>query len=225
MFSPGIVIVDKIKAANTINEKTSGYFNGDPVIVPATEDVPPEMPRILLSTKEKNTLLNIAGNRVDYVFKYKKEEKELPFPVPGLYQRFLSILEFFFDDIHAPFTRLALVTEWIIESEEVAAAETILSRYIQKDSPIKTPFELELHYLTKDSIANLDVNKWVRIKSAHRKIGSPNQTAIIFHTDINTLAEKTYNFNRDTVREFLDQCSNIVKATLEEHLLAIGGGK
>lgn len=225
MFSPGIVIVDKIKAANTINEKVTGYFNGDPVIIPATDDVPPEMPRILLSTKEKNSLLNIAGNRVDYVFKYKKEEKEYPFPVPGFYQRFLAISEFFFEDIHAPITRLAMVTNWILECEGEAAAETILSRYIKQGTPIKKPFELELHFLTKGSIADLDVNKWVRIKSVHKKSGSPNQTAIILETDINTVAEKTYNFNKDSVRKFLDQCSSIVNTTLEENVLIIEGGK
>jgi hypothetical protein len=52
LFNPGMAISDKIRLANNINNTLGGLFDGDPVVLPLPPDAPPELPRILLSSKD-----------------------------------------------------------------------------------------------------------------------------------------------------------------------------
>lgn len=221
LFSPGIIIIDKLKAASAINDNLSGLFDGDPIILPLPEDAPSEIPGIQMCSKDGRYNLSIARSRLDFAFKYKEEEENL-FPIPGLFERFLSIFQYFRDNTHTQITRCAIVNNWIVELEN-PAADFLLSKYIRSGTPIIRPYELELHYLTKESIAGFESNKWTRIKSA-RKINEPEQNRFIaFHMDINTLVEIPYEFNRESLRLFLDQSSKIMNETIEKHFKNMEG--
>lgn len=218
LFSPVIAIVDKLKTANALNDSLSGILDGDPVILPLPEDVPLEIPRIQLKSKDGHYNLSIAKSRLDFIFRYKEDEEKPPFPVPGLFEKFLVISQYFKENIHTQFTRSAMVTNWIIELEKSPGAEHLLSKYIRKEVPLREPYELELHYLTRESIAGLNVNKWTRIKSA-RKISEPEQNKFIaFHIDINTLAEEVYEFDEELLQRCLNECSKAVHETIDMHL-------
>ncbi|MEW6409668.1 MAG: hypothetical protein AB1488_06090 [Nitrospirota bacterium] len=222
LFSPGIIIVDKLKVANAINNILSGLFDGDPIILPLPEDAPPEIPRIKMGSKDGRYNLSIAKSRLDFIFKYEEDKRENLFPIPGLFEKFLTIFQYLKENIYTQITRTATVTNWIIELEN-PAAEFLLSKYIRSETPIIKPYELELHYLTKESIAGFDVNKWTRIKSA-RKISKPEQNRFIsFLIDINTLAEMTYEFNKESLQRLLDESSKIIKGAVEKHFKNMGG--
>jgi len=218
LFSPGIIIIDKLKAANAINDSLSGLFDGDPVILPLPEDAPPQIPRIQMSSKDGRYNLSIARNKLDFIFRYDKDDEKNLFPVPDLLEKFLVIFQYFRENIHTQITRCAIVTNWIIELEKTSAAEFLLLKYIRSDAPIIKSHELELHYLTKESIGRFEVNKWTRIKSA-RKTSAPEQNRfIVFHIDINTLEEVAYEFDKGSLQRFLDQSSNVMNQTIKKHL-------
>jgi hypothetical protein len=217
IYSPGIVITNKLKVANAINDNLSYLFDSDPIILPLPEDAPPEIPRIQMFSKDKRYSLSIASNRIDFIFQYK-EEDEKSFPIPGFFGKFLTIFQYFSENLHTQFTRSAMVTNWIIELENISASEFLLNKYIQDKTPIVKPCELELHYLTKGLAAEFEINKWVRIKSA-RKMSEPEKNnLVVFLIDINTVAEKTYEFDKDSLQRFLEQSSRITEETIKEHL-------
>jgi len=220
IFSPGIVIANKLKVANAINDNLSSLFDSDPVMLPLPEDAPAELPRIRMSSKDKRYSLSIALNRIDFVFQYKEEDKS--FPNPDLFEKFLTIFQYFSENVHTQFTRSAIVTNWIKELEKKSAAEFLLDKYIQHKTPIVKPYELELHSLTKETVAEFEVNKWVRIKSARKKTEPEKGNLILFIIDINTLAEKSYEFDKDSLKRFLEQSSRITKETVEEHMKTMG---
>ena len=202
LFSPGISILDKLKVANTINDKLSGFFDGDPIILPIPEDAPPEFPRIQMNSKDGRYSLVVAKGRLDFIFRKKEDESEVLFPVPGVFEKFLTIFQYFKEDIHAQITRYAMVTNWIIELEKIPTAEFLLSKYVRSETPITKPYELELHYLNKESIAELKVNNWTRIKST-RKISEQEQNWFInLNMDINTLSETAYELNKESLLRF-----------------------
>jgi hypothetical protein len=220
IYSTGIVITNKLKVANAINDNLSCLFNSDPIILPLPEDAPPEFPRIQMFSKDKRYSLSITSNRIDFIFQYKEEDEKL-FPIPGFLEKFLTIFQYFSENLHTQFTRSAIVTNWIIELENISAAEVLLDKYIQDKTPIVKPYELELHYLTKGFAAEFEINKWVRIKSA-RKMGEPEKNnLIVFLIDINTIAEKTYEFDKDSLQRFLEQSNRITEETIEGHLKKI----
>jgi hypothetical protein len=217
IYSPGIVITNKLKVANAINDNLSYLFDSDPIILPLPEDAPPEIPRIQMFSKDKRYSLSIASNRIDFIFQYK-EEDEKSFSISGFFEKFLTIFQYFSENLHTQFTRSAMVTNWIIELENISAAEFLLDKYIQDKTPIVKPCELELHYLTKGFAAEFEINKWVRIRSA-RKMGEPEKNnLIVFLVDINTIAEKIYEFDKDSLKRFLEQSNRIMEETIEEHL-------
>jgi hypothetical protein len=220
IYSTGIVITNKLKVANAINDNLSCLFDSDPIILPLPEDAPPEFPRIQMFSKDKRYSLSITSNRIDFIFQYKEEDEKL-FPIPGFFEKFLTIFQYFSENLHTQFTRSAIVTNWIIELENISAAEVLLDKYIQDKTPIVKPYELELHYLTKGFAAEFEINKWVRIKSA-RKMGEPEKNnLIVFLIDINTIAEKTYEFDKDSLQRFLEKSNRITEETIEGHLKKI----
>ena len=217
LFSPGVTLVDKLKMANAINDSLSGLFDGDPVILPLPEDAPSEFPRIQLRSKDERYSLSIAKGRLDFIFRYLKDEEKTLFPVPDLFEKFLVIFRYFKENIHTQFTRCAIVTNWLIELRESPGAEYLLLKYIRSEVPISKPYELELHYLIKDLIAGFEVNRWTRIKSA-RKISEPKLNKfVVFHIDINTLAEKMYEFDKDSLQRFLKASSKAINETIQLH--------
>lgn len=216
LYSPGIIIIDKLKAANAINDNLSGLFDGDPVIVPLPEDAPSEIPRITLSSKDERYKLSIARSRLDFVFKYKEYEEKNPLFI-DLFDKFLIIFQYFKENFYTQVTRCAIVTDWIIELQKSTAAEYLLSRYMRSGTPITKPHELQLHYLTKESIAGFNANKWTRIKSARKTSDPEKNMFIIFHMDINTPTEVAYEFEKETVQKFLKQSIKIINETVEKH--------
>jgi len=218
LFSPGIVVVDKLKTANAVNDALSGILDGDPAIIPLGDDAPPDVPRILMKSKDESYKLQIASTRIDFIFHYRKDEEETSFPVPDLFEKFLKIFQYFRENIHTHFPRSAMVTNWIIELEKYSGAEHLLWKYVSKETPIKKPHELELHYLVRDSIAGIKINKWTRIKSARKKADPEQDRFVTIYIDINTLAEEAYEFNQELLQEFLKESSNVVNDTINEHL-------
>jgi hypothetical protein len=216
IFSPGIVIPNKLKVANAINEKLSNLLDSDPLMIPLPEDAPPELPRIRMSSKDGRYSLSIAGNRIDFIFQYREEDERF-FPIVGFYDKFLTIFEYFSENIHTQFTRSAIVTQWVIELEKTSAVDFLLDKYIESKTPIINPHALELHYLLKSNVAKFDVNQWVRIKTS-RDINQPQSSNQIFVlVDINTLAEIAYEIDKDSLQKFLEEGSRLTKETIEEH--------
>ena len=221
LFSPGIVVADKLRTANALNEILGGLFDSDPVLLPLPDTAPPEFPHTLLKSKDDRHTLKIAKNRLDFFYQNKEEEESL-FPVPSVFDNFLKIFGYFKENAHTHFTRSAIVTDWSVELEKSTGAEYLLRKYIREKTPIHNPLDAELHYLNKISIAEFKANQWIRLKSA-RKISGPEQNKfIIFHVDINTLGEETYEFDKDSLQKFLSESSEVVKNAVDTHLKQLG---
>lgn len=214
-----MVISDKLKITNSLNDSLSGLFDGDPVILPFPNDAPPEIPRILLKSKDEQYNLQITMNRIDFIHRYPKDVKIERYPVPDLYEKFVSIHKNL-ADINVEFNRAAVVTNWIIESDSPGAL-LLQAKYIQERVPFEDPSKIEVHCLTKETVAGCESNKWVRIKSAH-KISAPEQNQfLLLVIDINTMAEKPRQFDKALLNKFLSDCTEITNQTKEVHLKEI----
>jgi hypothetical protein len=105
-----------------------------------------------------------------------------------------------------------------LQLEKTAAAEFLLRKYIRNEAPIVRPYELELHYLNKESVAEFKVNNWTRIKSTRKTSELEQNWFINFSMDINTVSDITYEWDKESLQRFLEQSSDIMKGTLEKHL-------
>ena len=109
LFSPGVVVVNKLKTASALNDVLSGVLDGDPAIIPLPDDAPPEIPRIILKSKDEQYNLKTANSRIDFFFRYKKEQEKTPFPVPNLFGKLIEVFKYSKETMLTQFTRIAIV--------------------------------------------------------------------------------------------------------------------
>lgn len=217
LFSPGIVISNKLRLANMINEAMDDLFDGDPIILPMPEDLPPEVPRIILKSKDEKYLLQIAINCVNFFYRSQEDTVEEEFLIDELYDKWIKLQNQLFTYSKTQFHRAALVTQWIVDLS-TSAAPFLSAKYLREGLPFESPYEMEIHCLTKEKVAECEVNMWVRIKSI-RKLSKPEQDQFLLITiDINSLAEKTYEFDEPLLKRFLDKCTLFNNATIKAHL-------
>ncbi|MEA1965506.1 MAG: hypothetical protein U9O41_10365 [Candidatus Aerophobetes bacterium] len=216
LFSPGIVISDKAKLAVKINKELQTLFNGDPVMPPIPGDAPLEIPRIVLKSKNERYILQISVKRVNFFYNSPPENSAVKFPVNGLYEKFIAISKCLGGETYCQFLRSAIVTQWIVELGK-SGTQYIASNYLRKDVPFKNPYNLELHYLTKENIAGCRVNKWVRIKTT-RRISDPTQNNFLtVLIDINTVADEKYKVDTKLLMQFLNESSKFIEETMDRH--------
>ena len=223
LFSPGIVLVDKAKAASEINSVVSGIFDADPVIIPLPEDVPPTFPSIQLKSKDERHKLSIARSRLDFSFEYKESDESIAFPVPNFSERSLSLFRYLVQNLHAKVTRVGFVSNWMIDLERDGAAEFLKSKYKVGEAFSESASAMEFHILTRSKIEAFDTNKWLRIKSARKKSAPEEDRYVTLLVDINTSQEQSYDFVADTLPRFLEESANITNQTVRSQLAVLGG--
>jgi len=67
------------------------------------------------------------------------------------------------------------------------------------------------------TVAGLESNKWVRIKSARKATDPDDRRIITVQMDINSLSEKEYNFSVDSLKTFIAQSANLMNVELHQH--------
>ncbi len=215
-FCPGIQIADKLKAASEINNAARGLFDGDPTIFPIPGEAPPEVPRIILKSKDNLRLFQVAGNRIDFIYKLSDAERESEVLKVGkeLFQIFSSICAAILEQNGTKFTRTALVTNWAIFLEE-ESPNYLVKTYTKEPAIFNSPAAFELHNLNKSAFSKCKVNQWLRIKSAQTPQGTPNVLNVI--VDINSLAEEAYEVNTDFLSSFLSEAINETSKIIKSH--------
>ena len=213
IFSPGFIITEKLKIANAINSILKDLFNADPVIMPVPADAISEIPRMTLSSKDGKYILNIAKNRVDFVFANVENSGEYELPVLGFFENFLTISKFFKEELHSQIIRCSIVSGWVIKLEKQVPTDVLLTKYIRSGTPIMDPIELELRYLIRESINEFEVNKWTVLRSSREKNGP-----VSLLIDMNTLSERQYDFNNDSLQKFYNSSSVEINKTVNDHL-------
>lgn len=217
LFSPSLNLRDKIKLVAELNQKTSGLFDADPLILPLADDVPAEFPRIQLKSKEDSYRLSVAKSRLDFAVIHRDGDEGVEFPDLKSIDYLSRIFEVLAETIKARIVRGALVNNWAVHLDQVSAAEYLRKKYIIDSAPISQPDELEVHYLRKATVSGFESNNWVRIRSARKASDPEDNRLVAVQMDINTLAEKEYDFTPDSLKSFLTHAANIMTEELHHH--------
>jgi len=69
----------------------------------------------------------------------------------------------------------------------------------------------------QNKILDFDTNKWVEIRSVPEEGVLGHKGLLVFKIDINTLAERTYKFDEEAVRNFLKGSVEIMRMEIEKH--------
>jgi len=185
--------------------KWTGRFNADPSVLPLPPDIPPEVPRIILSSSDTTWRCEIAPARINLFC--RKTSEEGPYPDIGA----------FFAEVQTLFQQYAEVSQ-----ERIARLASVISRIAQHENPglliarhfckerwdvapFNRPENFELHAHKKYSLGGqFQVNSWVRNKTGMWTGGKEVQPIVVVEQDINTLAESspTQTFGIDEFKKF-----------------------
>ena len=105
----------------------------------------------------------------------------------------------------------------MIKLEKQRCLEFLLEKYIKDKVPVEKTLETILRFRMRDKILEFDTNKWIEIRSVPERSVSEQKELFVFKIDINTLAERVYKFEEETVRSFLKSSVDVMKKELEKH--------
>ena len=218
VFMAGLVVQDKVKLAESLNEAASHIFDGDTAVLPIPEDAAPEIPRIILRSKAGNKLLQLSLKRLDLVFLLTGEGAEpIAFPNPDLSRLLLAVRGVIASAAASSFSRAALISNWVVALDR-PGREFIRSRYLRDGSPAERAIEVEIHALEKSPVAGCDSNQWVRVQTAKKVSAPEDDRYLAVLVDINTSTEKTHDFAGDLLARFLDEGQALIGSLMAKHL-------
>jgi hypothetical protein len=182
----------------------SNRFDGDPVVLPATEIVSREIPRVILRNAAGDWRCHLASARLDLFW-----QRTAPGGTsPGLgefFQEASSLLSEYRRLFEVRAARLAAVVARYVSNE--SPGRFLASHFCQErwlSAPLNRPESFELHARKAYMFADLcRINSWVRNKTGVIPAES-SEPIILVEQDLNTLAEETETraFSDDQIRGF-----------------------
>lgn len=210
-FVTNVNLSDKLDVANKV-KKGLDILDGDPTVLPVPNDALLEIPRIILTSKNKVFSCNISPERIDFIIN-KSKATELNINLEEeILEKSEILSKLILKSLNWSIHRLAFISQFKYKPEVGALSfmKNLLSEQFVADSA-----ELEIHRLKHIKVGNFKSNQWIRFLSQNS--GTPNEFIHIL-SDINTLKTEKYSFAEDTSRVFFNSASTIIKDTLKEIL-------
>jgi len=203
VFTPDIELsVSKILIS--VYPEISELFDGEPITLPHSTEIPNEIPRIILKNKAGNLKLEIAPIRINFL--WKKTDNNEHIQIDKFFELIIEVFNKYLTLTKYKVGRLALVLTRTARHEKPGL---FLATHFCKEELMKAPFDrpenFELHGHKKFKLSKkYDVNSWVRNKTGQLIIENDKSPVVLIEQDINTLSEKMNNsdFNQEDIKSF-----------------------
>lgn len=206
-------LTNKLDVAHSLNKKVKHIFDGEPVLLPIPSDAPPEIPRIILASRNQRYRCNVAVGRLDFLYTQAGEpDKELT----DLRDEFLTVLRQIAEVVKGEWktdvSRLGFVVESLAFPND--PLELIKSTFI-REGALKAPRRLEVHVLDRMTWDKLEVNRWYRLSTVVIPAATGERKALSVVFDVNTIPEERYDLGADSIIAFYDRASVYVSDSLK----------
>lgn len=165
-------------------------FDGEPTVMPLPDDAPPQIPRIIMQSKDESYKLEVSPSRVNLFVTKKDKDGEID--INSFFDLAIKTLVGFLEHTNAKCSRIAAVVKryHIVDKPEVEISKHFCKKSIL-DGPINDPRAFEIHALkTYSFLGAFQVNSWVRVRSGNvGPIDGKEHPVVAVEQDINTLAE------------------------------------
>ena len=193
-FAPGLIL-------GTVLSKLADRYDGPPVSVTLPSEIPPEVPRIILSSANQVWEFKAAPARIDSVWIQRGGEN----PPATIVQDCLLPIMHCLSTIGLSVGRLVLLVT------RGCAAENPASRLVAhfcsdgaRKGALKRSENFELHNHKHYRLDKVDVNSWMRCKTG---IYAPTQSsAVVVEQDLNTLEGQptVVGFGQTEIEQFYE---------------------
>ena len=221
LYSPGVDLSDKLTLTGNIRKGSGNLFSGEPLILPVPDNVPNEIPRIILKDKKGGINLHISVNKIDLHIR----DSILAGSVPSVYSKLdKSLLEVYRSVLNAllsatslTINRVGFVVVGEVEIKDASAY--ITDKYLTKDIKITSWLDVNVSLLKREAIDKKESNVWLRLSLGRKESGEVDNNKLIVIFDINTLSKKNYSFTVKDLLSYVKQSSSYLANYSKEILL------
>lgn len=178
-----------------------------PLVLPFTDEMPPQVPRAQLRSEDDAWQIEITPIRTNVHVQHIKGGDLDSMPDIGVYEKLGVLIAQVVERSKVPIVRLAGVSEFFHLPEKEPPALSLAKHFFKPDflkAPFNRPSTLEVHSHKTYEFDGFKVNSWVRVKNAVFEVPpkGAEADAIFFQSDINTLADSTREIPLDQIRGF-----------------------
>jgi hypothetical protein len=178
-------------------------YNGNVQALPLPDDAPPEIPHVVLVSKDEEWQFQASPARVNSVWSRRNNRAE---SLGNMVASCVEVLTHYVESGNVRVGRVALVLTRVFDIENPAQA--LIDRFCNPDlreAPFNRSQSFEIHNHKRYTLAedsNLTLNSWVRCKTGSNNL--TNSRCIIVEQDINTLKEEleSRRINVGEINEF-----------------------
>jgi hypothetical protein len=178
-------------------------FNGEMQVLPLPDEVPPEVNRVELKSKDSSWTVTAAPARFGAAWSQTTATQEI---IADVVAQCADVVgNHFATNSHISVNRLGMVLARACHDDDPAG--TIIKRFCSSNAadpesptaPFKHSVGFQINNLKKYSIDDaLTINSWVRCKSALLQ----DRKVVVFEQDINTPEDFTSSFTPPKIAEF-----------------------
>jgi hypothetical protein len=215
-----IDLANKIEVAAGLSKTAENLFDGEPTILPIPIDAPPEIPRVILASKDSTRSCNVMPTRLDFFFTQKERPGKKLSEVKEDYLGWLSdIAEVTKAKLKVKVERLGIITELAIFPEQEPIR--FMREMFLREEPFGGSREIHLNILDRFMWDTMEVNRWYRFRCFSSGIAEePDALHVLI--DINTLPEVIHDFGAEGISSFCSQVFTFIESDLRS-LLEKGG--
>lgn len=217
VFTPEFNIGNVLKIANLAMDLAGDRLDGEPTIMPLSQDAPPEIPRIILRSSDKLLSFSVAPVRTSLEFRVPPEAMVDMIDYPSYY----SGMGVFFSDyskaLDLRVQRLGYVTERLTAKDDVISY--VLKRFCDSGQtgegrPFHGTKRFEIHSMKNYEWKGLRINSWVRIKCLQAcAADGETKPVLLVENDLNTLS-----YDEDPGAVFTPSDMNRFFSEIPDHL-------
>jgi len=222
ILASAFITGDELKPATAmlqVLQEWSTIYDDDPVFLPLVPNVPPELPSVILTSRDQSLSVELARIRVNFSWRRVESNRDAPISTRDMYSQFAERIATIAEKSKVGIGRLAAVRA-SMGNEPTPGRE--LSRQFCRDEMLNGPlkqvegFEIHAHKVFELYQAQ-NVNSWVRIKTSGSP--GPDYEHILVEQDINTPGEELNirNFDRVNIVRFFQEASEQLDRTLIEY--------
>ena len=178
------------KLIATLLTKYADRFDGELQALPLPQEIPAEVPRVILQSDDQRFRFEIGLGRLSSQWQRLDDETT---DFQAIVTECVSVLEHCVTELTPRIGRLALVISRVCPCE--APAQALVQRFCREETqqaPFNRSSNFEIHnhkeYDLPEIEPKLTINSWVRCKTA--RLTKEDRPAILVEQDLNTRAEE-----------------------------------
>lgn len=198
-------------------EHWGNKFDGKPLSIPLPDDAPPEIPTIVLTSKDSSLKMDVSRYRTNV--SWNRTSSEVNPDVLSVIDEMNDILRDIIKDQGVSAGRLAFILNRFAPVEDVA--KMLAAHFCKEEwltTALKQPenFELHVHERRVLGTGQFNVNSWFRVRTGRLVVDS--KSAVLVQQDINTMAEdlESQHFELEQIQTFFHEAIK-----LDDQLLAL----